>query len=156
MAIVFFAGCSSSTPTQGDVEELGDAYEIQGQAHVLLEQEHGVYNSNPPTSGWHTSESIAWGVYEDELPDEPLIHNLEHGGIWISYKDIDDDTLQELTTFAKKHGGSVVVTQRSNNDSKIAIAAWGRLLKMDALDMTVVEAFYDLYKNQSPEKFAGV
>ncbi|MDA1060212.1 MAG: DUF3105 domain-containing protein [bacterium] len=147
---------NSTVITETDSKtETWESYEIQGQDHVTLTEKHDAYNSNPPTSGWHTGESVPWGVYEEELPDEKLIHNLEHGGIWISYADIDEDSLAQLEEYAKKHSGSVVVTPRSQNDSNLAVAAWGKLLKMDDLDMALIEEFYAQHKNKSPEKFAG-
>src|SRR3989344_5078 len=52
---------------------------------VAVGASHEAYNSNPPTSGPHYEQPSRWGVSQAELPDEQLIHNLEHGGIWISY-----------------------------------------------------------------------
>src|SRR3989338_5338229 len=70
----------------------GEPFPIQGRDHIAVGAQHEPYRSNPPTSGSHYAQPADWGVYEQELPDEQLIHNLEHGGIWISYKDIDQDT----------------------------------------------------------------
>jgi len=165
MAVFILTACNAEQSTEDSVineeldpepvEEIGDAYDIQGRDHVYLDEEHDAYNSNPPTSGWHTGESVPWGFYGQEYPDEQLIHNLEHGGIWITYKDIDDHSLEQIKAFAEEHSGSVVVTPRPQNDSQIVVASWGRLLKMDTLDMPLIEEFYKQYKNNSPEKLAG-
>ena len=67
------------------VPEMGESYPIEGAAHVA----DGVkvdYRTNPPSSGAHYRSSARWGVYDKALPDETLVHNLEHGGVWISYK----------------------------------------------------------------------
>lgn len=63
----------------------GTAYQIQGREHITVGASHLPYNSNPPTSGPHYDNAAPWGIYDHELPDEQLIHNLEHGGVWISY-----------------------------------------------------------------------
>lgn len=41
--------------------------------------------------------------------------------------------------------------------TKIAVAGWGRLLKLDALDSAKIDKFIDLYKNGPgvPEPLAG-
>lgn len=63
----------------------GTAYQIQGREHISVGASHLPYNSSPPTSGPHYGNPAPWGIYDHELPDEQLVHNLEHGGIWISY-----------------------------------------------------------------------
>ena len=42
-------------------------------------------NSSPPTSGPHWRHAADPGFYGTELPDEELVHNLEHGQIVVSY-----------------------------------------------------------------------
>lgn len=48
----------------------------QGRNHINVGASHSVYNSNPPTSGWHYENPAGKGIYKKELPDEQLIHNL--------------------------------------------------------------------------------
>ncbi len=131
----------------------GEAFPILGQEHVAVGATHPAYNSNPPTSGWHYSEPATWGVHQDELPDEQLIHNLEHGGIWISYSGIDDSTKSALEKMGKSQS-KVVVEPRAKNDSPIVLASWGRLLKMDKFDEQLILNFIKANRNQSPEPFA--
>ncbi|MEK7614545.1 MAG: DUF3105 domain-containing protein [Patescibacteria group bacterium] len=133
----------------------GVAISILGQEHIPVGTSHPEYNSNPPTSGSHYAKEAEWGVYQNELPDEQLIHNLEHGGIWISYKpDIDAAIKSELESIGNKYKGAVVVAPRAKNDSMIALASWGRLEKLDNFDEVKITAFIGANKNKSPEPFA--
>lgn len=132
----------------------GQAISIQGREHIAVGAEHPAYNSNPPTSGWHYAEEAEWGFYGRELPDEQLVHNLEHGGVWIAYKDIDDETKTRLEALARKYSGSVIITLRPANDVKIALASWGRLERMDNFDKEKIIAFIKANKNKSPEPLA--
>jgi len=132
----------------------GEAFPILGQTHIEVGATHPAYNSNPPTSGWHYAKPADWGVYQEELPDETLIHNLEHGGIWISYKDVDQETKSSLEAVGKRYPGSVVVTPRSTNDAKIVLASWGRLEKLESVDETRIMNFIKANKNKSPEPLA--
>lgn len=132
----------------------GESFSILGQEHISVGASHPEYNSNPPTSGSHNSQPANWGVYQEELPDEQLIHNLEHGGIWISYKDVDQETKLSLETLGKRYPRSVVVTPRSANDAKIVIASWGRLDKMESFDEKRIEDFIKANINKSPEPLA--
>ncbi len=133
----------------------GEAFPIQGRQHIPPGEAHPAYNSNPPTSGWHDARTADWRYYREEVADERLIHNLEHGGIWISYKDIDDETRAKLEAFVPRYPGMIVVTPRAANDTPIALASWGRLQKLEAYDEAAIEAFIRANLNKSPEPIAG-
>ena len=53
-----------------------------GREHVDSKKYGG---DQPPTSGAHANP-VSWGVYDTEVRDDQLIHNMEHGGIYISYQ----------------------------------------------------------------------
>ena len=57
-----------------------------GREHIAVGISHTPYNSNPPTSGSHYADTANWGIHEGTIPDEYLIHNLEHGGVVVHYK----------------------------------------------------------------------
>ncbi|MBI2355878.1 MAG: DUF3105 domain-containing protein [Candidatus Doudnabacteria bacterium] len=137
-----------------DIPQKGQAVELQPAAHIAVGAAHDPYNSNPPTSGPHYAEPANWGVYQQVLPDEQVIHNLEHGGIWISYKDIDSQTKDELETIGRQYYGAVVVSPRPHDDAKISLASWGRLEKLDSFNRDEIINFIKANKNKSPEKLA--
>src|SRR3989338_762425 len=134
-------------------ERPGQAFPVQGRAHIAVGAPHEAYNSNPPTSGSHYEQPEVWGVYETELPDEQLIHNLEHGGIWISYRDIDATTKASLEKIARSQS-KVVMEPRAKNDAPIVLASWGRLQEFQAYDEQAILAFIEANRNQSPEPLA--
>lgn len=131
----------------------GETIENQGAEHIPEGSfEHPPYNSNPPTSGWHWNPAAEWGVYKTALPDERFIHNLEHGGIWISYKPtVSAETITMLEDFAKRYR-KVIVAPREANDANIALAAWTHLQKLDVYDENTIIRFIEAYYDQGPEK----
>lgn len=133
---------------------VGQAFESQGQTHIKVGDSHPSYNSNPPTSGWHWAQPANWGVYSSPPVDEQAVHNLEHGGIWISYKGIDEQTKANLEKIAKANSGSVILSPRDANDAKIILAAWMRLEKLDSYDEAKILEFIQQNKNKSPEPLA--
>ncbi len=134
----------------------GTSYETQGRQHVPQGQSHPDYNSNPPTSGWHYPKSADWGFYTKELPDERVVHNLEHGGIWISYtSNVSQTTADKLRSVAQENPKSVIVTKRNANDAPIAVASWGQLMELQQFDKQRIETFIEENMNNSPEPFAG-
>ncbi|MBI2635247.1 MAG: DUF3105 domain-containing protein [Parcubacteria group bacterium] len=131
----------------------------QGRAHINVGASHPAYNSNPPTSGSHYEEWKTKGVYKEQQPDEGLIHNLEHGYIWISYRpDASFEIIKQLENFYG-FGKKIVVEPRKENDKLIAIAAWNWLDKFDPVstsslndvELKRIGDFIDQYINQGPE-----
>src|SRR5437764_856952 len=43
------------------------------------------YNSDPPTSGPHVPQIANWGIHNEPIPKEFLVHNLEDGGVAMQY-----------------------------------------------------------------------
>lgn len=154
VAIIFIVkrGQDNNNSSQDSV---GKAMPIEGRTHVTEGTEIS-YNSNPPTSGNHWPQPAEWGIYLSPLPDEQLVHNLEHGGIWISYKDLDDVTITKLGAIAKKYPQAVIITPRSENKSKIALASWGRLDTFDVFDEERIEKFIKSNINNAPEPQASL
>ncbi|MBX4191688.1 MAG: DUF3105 domain-containing protein [Candidatus Doudnabacteria bacterium] len=132
----------------------GQLFDNLGQEHLTQgATDHQPYNSNPPTSGPHWPQPANWGSYAVTQPDEQLVHNLEHGGIWISYRPdkVDQNTINMLNDFAKRYP-LIVVEPREKNDSAISLAAWGRLQNLDQYDESAILRFIEAYHNKGPEK----
>lgn len=152
--LLFWQDMKNGVQENGKLLPVGEEIADQGRQHIPVGSQHEPYNSNPPTSGPHYEVPANWGVYQQSPLDEQLIHNLEHGGIWISYRDIDNDTKAKLEEIGRQHPGSVIVAPRLANDSKIAIASWRRLTKLDSFDRDVIEKFIKHNINNSPEPLA--
>ena len=160
IGVIWLASTDKQTQSnqveQKELELLGQEIPILGREHVPEGTRVVNYNSNPPTSGNHWPEPVDWGIYLSPLPDEQLVHNLEHGGIWISYRDLDSDAITKLGTLAKKYPQAVIITPRAQNESKIAVTSWGRLDAFDVLDTERIEKFIKSNINNSPEPLASL
>ena len=148
----FFLFRASEKPIDPS-EQPGETFENQGATHIADGTTGTMtYNSNPPTSGNHWPAAAPWGVYDNAEPDERYIHNLEHGGIWISYKpSLPAEQVNQLKDFARRYR-KVVVTPREANDSNIALAAWTHLQKLESYDEQAILKFIEAYYDQGPEK----
>jgi len=159
IGIVWFASQNKGRESSSKslpFELQGDKIPVLGKDHVPEGTKISNYNSNPPTSGDHWPKAADWGIYLSPLPDEQLVHNLEHGGVWISYKDLDSDAITKLGTLAKKYPQAVIITPRAQNESKIAVTSWGRLDTFDVLDTERIEKFIKSNINNSPEPLASL
>ncbi|MFB6158623.1 MAG: DUF3105 domain-containing protein [Candidatus Nanohalobium sp.] len=133
---------------------LGKEVEIMNRKHISAGTEFDNYNSNPPTSGPHYRKPAETGFYSKKLHDERVVHNIEHGQIWISYNNISSETRQQLKQLAQNYPEAVVVTKRPENNARIAVASWGRLMELDSYEEQKIVKYIKTYINKSPEPFA--
>lgn len=157
VAVVGYGLFLLARTAEPDDEDFSVAYSIQGRDHIANGAEHPSYNSNPPSSGWHYVSPARGGFYDEPLPDEQVIHNLEHGDIWISYRSgISDEAKKVLESFA---GRFVVVSPRGDNEGDISLVAWGRVDTFNAengiVDEERIRDFISRYDNRGPEKVRG-
>ena len=128
-------------------------FHMEGKDNVSP-QDDVKYKTTPPTSGGHLAQAENWGVFDKEIDDKAAVHNLEHGGVWISYKSISAEEKKILEEIGKENPQSVIVSPRLVNDSKIAVVSWGRIMKLKSADKALIQKYINTYKNQSPEKLA--
>jgi hypothetical protein len=131
-----------------------------GQQHVEVGTTISYY-SNPPTSGPHYPYPAAWGIYIYPPDDGFLVHNLEHGGVIISYnpQKLKGQELVQLRQQARslsQFNPRIIVTPRLNLDTAIAMTAWNYLQQLDCYNSTDVKIFYDTHIARGPECQQGL
>lgn len=130
----------------------GEVVEDLGREHITVGAQHPPYNSNPPTSGPHWPQPAPWGIYEDEQPDEQLVHNLEHGGVNVFYKpDLPKDQIARLEDFVRPHRVKVILAPRAANETLIALTSWNHILKLNEFDEEKIKSFIQTNRNRGPE-----
>ena len=133
---------------------------------MQFEEAHAGYSTLPATSGphWGARETPAgvpaparWGIYEQFLPDEVLLHNLEHGGIGIHYNCPDgcEDLVNDLEGLIGGNPTQFIMSPYPGMDSKIAITGWRHHLFLDELDVDQILDFIDAYQDRAPESVPG-
>ena len=150
---IFFLNSKREAPGADLSREV--AYE--GDKHVT-EGTEVEYQSNPPASGNHWPVPLSDGVYKTEKPDEAVVHSMEHGRVWISYRpSLPANIIEQLEKLGS--GQALVITPRSTNEADIALAAWTRLdtfnLENGILDEKRIQDFIRRYKNKGPEFIPG-
>ncbi len=138
----------------------GTRFPDLGQQHVPVGTSV-TYNSNPPTSGPHYPYWAGWGIYKNPPADEFLVHNLEHGGVIISYnpnriKGQELERLQAQARSLSRFNPRIILTPRPNLDTAIALTAWNYLQKLDRYDPEAVKLFYDTHIARGPECQEGL
>jgi hypothetical protein len=137
-------------------EDFSKAIELMPErTHIAQGTTTPNYNSNPPTSGPHYDKPAREKFYTEPLPDEHLVHNLEHGDIWLSYR-ASTTPEQALRVIKGVRDAKFIATPRENTPNDICIAAWGRLDCFDLNGQPFPEErltdFIKRYKNKGPEQ----
>jgi hypothetical protein len=136
------AGC-------GPVQEI----ENQGRNHIPISETFDDYNSNPPTSGPHYAERLAnWGTYNEEVPKTTLVHNLEHGGIIIHYKDQTDAQIDRIDSLVEGYADGVISNPNPSIEKPIVLASWTRMQQCDTFNGEAVAGYIREHCNKAPEK----
>ncbi|MEX0616390.1 MAG: DUF3105 domain-containing protein [Candidatus Woykebacteria bacterium] len=155
LAVLGGLGYLFLTADQGSAV-MGEEITIQSRDHINPGTPHPSYNSNPPTSGPHWPTPQTCDIYNEPVADESAIHSLEHGAVWITYKDKDDtDLAGKLKAIVEKNKAKVLLSPRPENDSKIALSSWGRLMKLSDFDENQISQFIKSNRNNSPEPLAA-
>jgi uncharacterized surface protein with fasciclin (FAS1) repeats len=138
---------------------------MQGNIHIANNETSPIaYASLPPTSGPHYPNIAPWQVFEEPWRYEQLIHNLEDSGVVIYYQCPEGcpELVQQLRDFAQPlidAGRHVLVAPNDpawtlpNGDqphqdmgAPIVVAAWRRMIKLDAFDADQIMAFIDAFE----------
>lgn len=134
---------------------IGESAPTIGRDHINDGDAHAPYVTDPPTSGPHAG-AVSSGFYTTLIPDENIVHNLEHGHVAISY---DCDQLEDCETIKanlrrivnKYNSQQVIAVPRQNRDAPIALTAWQRIDLLDEYDEERITAFVEAWRARAPE-----
>ena len=159
--LVWFFSRSTTT-----VQAAGDVVPVSSRDHIPVGTDPGPYPSDPPAGGRHYPVTYDPGFYTPEavqsLPKYYagyLVHNEEHGYVifWyncqadpkINCTDLQNaikQVINENNTF------KVIGFPWPSMKTPLAITAWGRILRLDNVDLPTMRAFYRTYVNKGPEQ----
>lgn len=149
----------------GASESVGVAQAMDGRTHIATGTAGGPYSSTPAASGphWDTTQLLNWGVYSTAIPQEPAIHNLEHGGvvIWYQAAQVTPEQIDELENYTRSWNTSerfkVLVAPWAGSDfgRPMAMVSWTWLLYLDEVDTELMDRFVDQHYGDSPEPGGG-
>ena len=158
LAAIGYAGWQFSKPRPGV------NVPVMAVRHIQVGEQHEPYNSDPPTSGPHYAEPAQAGFYDQALPDEQLVHNLEHGYIviWYNCTDMANTACEALKvqirtvmdragTVGLSSSTKLIAVPRLSLPSPIAATSWGRLYQPNAFKPDELLIFIKEFRNHAPE-----
>jgi hypothetical protein len=178
LSFVLFGGGSGGSSAGADSAEAAKKLEAAGctvtTVKALPSNDHSVltpdgtstkWNTSPPTSGPHYANPAIWGAYKEPLLQGQVVHNLEHGGIFIQYgKDVPQATIDQLQGFYEERQNGTLLAPLPSLGSKIAIGVWttrdgkpddgtAYLAKCTGFDEAAYAAFFAANQFKGPERF---
>lgn len=159
---------TSNPPTSGNHFPLwakrGVYTELVSDGYLVHSLEHGYivmsYNCGDKGSGTYTplKKGDKLTVMEGDINDtsmRPITPNTmpkEEVPLPASFKSAECQALvKNLSQFLDTYQ-RIVITPRPNMDSRIALAAWGEIDKMDTFDKNRIDAFINAFHNKGPEQ----
>ncbi|MFZ2150180.1 MAG: DUF3105 domain-containing protein [Minisyncoccia bacterium] len=132
---------------------LGEKMPDLGRQHVAKDAPHKAYNSNPPTSGPHWAGVAGPGIKTEPVPDELVLHSMEHGAAVVWYREgLDPGDIEKIKEAFSKSSGKKIMLARKGLDVPVALTSWGYLLKLETVDEAKIIAFIETNNDRAPEK----
>ena len=124
------------------------------------------WNTDPPTSGPHYEVPAVYGSYDEPLSPAQVVHNLEHGAIFVLYgSKVPEAVVDQLQAFYDDDSRGVLLAPQPKLGDKIALGAWtvpddnltgegtAYLAKCTTFEEDAFASFRDTYRYRGPERF---
>jgi hypothetical protein len=101
------------------------------------------YITSPPVGGAHngTWQNCMGDVYSEPIANEHAVHSLEHGAVWITYK--QGLAADQVDVLKKKVEGQdyMLMSPYAGLDKNVSVQVWGYQLKTDDVNDSRIDDF---------------
>lgn len=104
------------------------------------------YEQDPPTNGDHTPYWQNCGFYSSPVENEPAVHSMDHGAVWITYRpDLPEDQVSALRDLAQREE-YVLVSPYPDLYAPVVATAWRNQLELTGADDPRLQRFVDQFR----------
>jgi len=101
------------------------------------------YVTSPPVGGAHNAkwQNCMGDVYTEPIANEHAVHSLEHGAVWVTYK--QGLPADQVAVLAKKVQGKdyMLMSPYTGLDKNVSVQVWGYQLKTDDVNDARIDQF---------------
>lgn len=127
---------AASDQTLDAVEEFTDL----STEHTEDDQD---YPQSPAAGGPHSGDWLDCGVYDEPVREENVVHDLEHGTVWITYEPgLDEESVATLEEMLPPNG---ILSPYDGLRAPVVVTVWERQLELTGADDPRLEAFIDAF-----------
>jgi hypothetical protein len=139
LGLFFFAG-TGEAPALPGLKVLAAPLREHNDDAVILP------GDAPPAGGVHHDSWLNCGVYREPVDAAQANHSLEHGAVWITYR--DDLAPSAIAALEGKAGdlGYVIVSPYPSQRSPIVLTAWGVQLELSAASDARIDTFIQHFR----------
>jgi hypothetical protein len=160
--LLLLAACSGGTGTAPDLildietfpEQTVGVHLSETAVRQIIngEIEPPEYNSDPPTSGPHSTKAAACGIFRQPVPDVYQLHDLAIGVVLFQYSPaLEAAEVERIEELARSFEDRIIIAPRSGMSSPVVATAWTTMMKLDGIDEELLRAFYETYVGSGPE-----
>jgi hypothetical protein len=114
--------------------EIGDTRHTEGDVD---------YPQTPPAGGPHAPVWLDCGVYDVPVRDENVVHDLEHGTVWITHDpDLSERDREALADQLPDNG---IMSPHEDLPSPVVATVWGAQLALDGVRDARLRLFLEEY-----------
>lgn len=105
-----------------------------GQGHT---DEEVHYDDDLPAGGAHSSVWQNCGIYAEPIEEEPAVHSLEHGAVWIAYQpDLPTGQVEAMRELVRSERSRVrepliLLSPKPDLEAPVVATAWRVRLELD-------------------------
>jgi hypothetical protein len=156
LAIWFFF-LRESNPVPEEIADRVQSYSEAGENDHAAVGETVAYEESPPVSGRHAPSPIPCGTYGEAVPNEGLVHSLEHGAVYLLYApDVPVPQIRQLEEIAGNYDENVLVAPYDGEmETPIAVGSWGERMDLEEVDEDAITTYIDTFAGEGPESDTG-
>jgi hypothetical protein len=156
-AIVWFLFLRGSVPNAiaGHDLEHFDTFTSESNSNTLHTSDPITYDEVPPVSGQHSPLAADCGIYGEPLPNENMVHSLEHGAVGILYQpDLSVEEVRAVEAIVGDYDSHVFSAPYEGLEDPYTIVAWAHLMRLGSFDEDAVVEFIDFFREggDAPEE----
>lgn len=114
------------------------------------------YAQDPPAGGPHNPIWLNCGTYDEKVPNENVVHSMEHGAVWVTYDPaLSSSEVKQLREQVPAEYG--VLSPYPGLKDPVVASAWGKQFRADGVDDPGIKSFISEYTqgSQAPEPGAS-
>ncbi|MGK5678968.1 DUF3105 domain-containing protein [Actinoplanes sp. URMC 104] len=143
-----FAAAKGSRSWEEKVADIKGVVNYRAQKNAAIDardhkQGPQQYVTSPPVGGAHNDrwQNCMGDVYDQPIANEHAVHSLEHGAVWITYK--QGLPADQVAALAKKVQGQdyMLMSPYAGLDKNVSVQVWGYQLKTDDVNDSRIDEF---------------
>jgi hypothetical protein len=141
VAAVFLVPNDAESPSAAPPSGV-QSFEVASRNHV---QGAVDYPQDPPVGGDHNGAWLNCAAYDEPVPNENVVHDLEHGAVSIAYQpDLRQDQVDTLRALASQT--FVLVSPYPGLDAPVVASSWGRQIRLQDAGDERLQAFIRAFR----------